>query len=79
MSYLFDYKITIDNKYGFPKTAYNKVINRLEEEKISYQVISKDENPIVKDYKNINNYNNVLIKAINYVDFEIKRIGLNIK
>ena len=79
MSYLFDYKITIDNKCGFPKIAYNKVINRLEEEKISYQVISKDENHIVKDYKNINNYDNILIKAIDYIDFRNKRDWLKHK
>ena len=51
----------------------------MEEEKITYQVISKDENPIVKDYKNINNYNNVLIKAIDYVDFRNKKDWLKYK
>ena len=63
----------IDDKCGFPYTASNKVINKLEEEKITYQIISKDENPIVKDYKDLNNYTKILSKAIDYVDFRNKK------
>lgn len=74
LSCLFDYKITIDNKCGFLKTDYNKVTRR--KNIISSNI--KDENSIVKDYKNINNYDNLLLKAIDYVDLEIKKIGLNI-
>lgn len=73
ISYFFDYKIMIDDKCGFPYTAYNKVINKLEEEKITYQIISKNENPIIKDYKNLNNYSKILSKAIDYVDFRNKK------
>ena len=63
----------IDDKCGFPYTASNKVINKLEEEKITYQIISKNENPIIKDFKNFNNYSKILSKAIDYVDFRNKK------
>ena len=37
--YLFNYKI-IDDRVGFPISAYNKVINTLEEKHISYDEIN---------------------------------------
>ena len=50
--YLLNYQI-INNKVGFPKSALNKVINKLEENKISYEVIGEDNN---NNFKNLNKY-----------------------
>ena len=60
ISYLFDYKI-INCKCGFPLIAINKVINTLEEKKINF--IIKDEEEIIKNFKNKNTYSKYLEKA----------------
>ena len=51
--YLFGYKIN-NYKMGFPKSAFNKVINTLEDNKISYEVIGEN---FSKNFKNLNKYN----------------------
>lgn len=51
--YLFHYNIK-NNKSGFPLSAYNKVINCLEENNISYIVEGKEE--IKRDFKKKNKY-----------------------
>lgn len=53
--YLFDYKIR-ENKVGFPRSALNKVLNRLEELKITYEVIGESQN----NFKNLNKYKKYL-------------------
>lgn len=60
ISYLLNYKL-VNDKVGFPMNALNKVVNTLEENRISYEV--KGEEKIVKDFKNNNKYNTVLSKA----------------
>ena len=60
ISYLFDYKI-INHKCGFPLVAINKVINTLEEKKINF--IIKDEEEVVKNFRNKNTYSKYLEKA----------------
>ena len=60
ISYLFDYKI-INYKCGFPLVAINKVINTLEEKKINF--IIKDEEEVVKNFRNKNTYSKYLEKA----------------
>ena len=68
---LFGYKILNNNKVGFPENSLNKVINTLEDKKISYMVIYIDKNPLVKDFKKLNNYEvykNKAIKKLDYVD-----------
>ena len=60
ISYLFDYKI-INHKCGFPLVAINKVINTLEEKKINF--IIKDEEEIIKNFRNKNTYSKYLEKA----------------
>jgi len=64
LNYLFGYKILKDDKSGFPETAFQKVINTLEDKKIDYQVIFKDYNPISKKYSNFNNYHKILNQAL---------------
>lgn len=57
--YFFDYKIS-DYKVGFPLSAYNKVINKLEENCISY----KDElNNVIVDFKRKNKYSYFVAKG----------------
>ena len=79
INYLFGYKIIKNNQCGFPINTLNKVINKLEEKKINYQIITKDANPIIKNYKKRNNYNYILSKAIDYIDFKNKVEWLKIQ
>jgi hypothetical protein len=58
MNYLFGYQIK-DNRIGFPLNALNKVINTLEDKKISYEILGETK----KDFKNLNTYNIYLEKA----------------
>lgn len=53
---LFGYKILNNNNVGFPESVLNKIINTLEDKKISYMVIYRDKSPLVKDFKKLNNY-----------------------
>ena len=62
VSYLFNYKIN-NYKVGFPVSAYNKVINTLEDKYINYVVKEKEE-IITKDFKNRNKYSKFLEKSI---------------
>lgn len=66
LNYLFGYKVLKDQKAGFPETVLNKVINTLEDKKINYQIITKDYNPKIKKYDNLNNYKKVLEKALGF-------------
>mgnify|MGYP000030025749 FL=1 len=74
VSYLLGYAIknTNDNipTCGFPKNAINKVIVKLERNKIDYVIIDTRNNYEVdsESYnKNLNNYYKILEKAHNYV------------
>lgn len=66
LNYLFGYKVLKDQKAGFPETVLNKIINTLEDKKINYQIITKDYNPKIKKYDNLNNYKKVLEKALSF-------------
>ena len=70
ISSLFGYKILNNNKVGFPESILNKIINILEDNKISYMVIYIDKSPLVKDFKKLNYevYKNKAIKKLDYVD-----------
>lgn len=72
LSYLFGYKIGQDGKTGFPETALEKVKNKLEDSKINYQLIFKDKDPYVRDYKNFNCYNKVLNKSLTCEKYNIR-------
>lgn len=50
--YLFGYQIN-NNKVGFSKSALNKVVNKLEELKINYEVVNEDSK---NNYKTLNKY-----------------------
>ena len=69
-NYLFGYKILKDDKSGFPESALDKVINTLESKRIDYQIISKDYNPIIKYYGNLNTYHNILKKSLEFINIQ---------
>lgn len=60
ISYLFNYKV-INHKCGFPINAIEKIEEKLEENTINY--IIKQENEVIKNYKEKNNYDNYLEKS----------------
>lgn len=63
MNLLFGYQalrndrgLIISYKSGFPDNALNKVINKLEDNKISYKIIYKNKEPLIKDFGKKNRY-----------------------
>lgn len=70
--YLFGYRLTSKDTIGFPETELTKITNTLDDKKISYQVIYKDRDPLVKDYSNLDNYNKILTKSIECLEMETK-------
>lgn len=63
MHFIFGYQIK-DNRCGFPLNALNKVINVLEDKKISYEVIGE----CSKDFKKLNTYKSYLEKSQNKLE-----------
>ena len=69
--YLLGYKIVKEKGgVGFPESAFNKVINILENEEISYIVYEKDKIVEEKDFKRINNYDCILKKGLKVISGE---------
>ena len=69
---IFGYKILDNKKVGFPSSILNKVINTLEDNHINYNIIFRDKDNIIKDFKNRNNYNK-------YKDIAIEQMDVNNK
>ena len=68
---LMNYKIlSSKGGVGFPESAYNKVINILDDEKISYIVYEKDELVDSNDFKKLNCYKKVLNKGLKKIEIE---------
>lgn len=65
LHYLFGYKM-INDRVAFPDNALNKIINGLEEKKISYEIKSKDDSEKM-DFKDKNNYQKMLMKSQNKI------------
>jgi len=72
INFLFGYLITVNEKCGFPESALTKVLNKLEEDKISYQIIYRDKNPYVKSFDNLNNYEKIAKKAYDNLDVQTR-------
>ena len=68
MNMLFDYKVLNGDVCGFPDTTLNKVLNTLNDSKISYQIIDVDKEPVIKDFGKINTYHKYLEKALESID-----------
>ncbi len=65
------YKIVAEKGgVGFPETAFNKVINALEDEEISYIVYEKDKIIAEKDFKKLNSYKTILKRGISELSIE---------
>lgn len=67
--YFFDYKIK-QNRTGFPISAYNKVINKLEEQNVDYEILGEK---IKSNFKKKNNYNKYLKKGREKYERELKK------
>ena len=65
LHYLFGYKM-INDRVAFPDNALNKIINGLEEKKISYEIKLKD-NSEKMDFKDKNSYQKMLMKSQNKI------------
>ena len=57
--YLLNYQIK-NNKVGFPKSALNKVISILEENKINYVILGGESGEEEANFRNLNKYNKIL-------------------
>ena len=62
LNIIFNYRV-IKNQCGFPDNVLNKVIKELEDNKINYQIISSDANPVIKNFKKTNKYDIFALKA----------------
>lgn len=76
LSYLFNYKVDLfKNECGFPVVSLNRVLAKLEEEKINYLVIDKRNNFDVdskQDFKDLNRYEKIYFKSKNYVNYKAR-------
>ena len=82
LHYLLGYKIVAEKGgVGFPETAYNKVINTLDEEEVSYIVYEKENILEEKNFKKLNSYKSLLKKGIQELSVEerFKNIEKRIK
>ena len=68
LHYLLGYKIVAEK--GFPESAYNKVINALEDAEVSYIVYEKDNVVNEKDFKKINSYKSLVKKGLSELSKE---------
>lgn len=60
-------------KIGFPNNSLIKVLNTLEDKKISYVIYEEDNSVKVEyDYKKLNNYNVEYKKVINKLEIDTK-------
>lgn len=69
---IFGYKVINGRKCGFPDNALDKVLNKFDEYKISYQIIYDNDKPVIKDYKKLNNYNIFFSKSLFMIDRQNK-------
>lgn len=76
VSYLMEYKLSVkDNIYtvGFPTKIINKVMSKLENEKINYIILDRQNNYDVEeksDNKNLNKYQETYEKAKEYINIK---------
>lgn len=79
ISYMHGYKIKIleSNVYfcSFPKSAYNKVISKLDNNKVNYIILDKRNNYDVEDkinYGNLNKYDEIYEKAKSNIAYKMR-------
>ena len=73
---MLNYKLIMNKKVykiGFPNNSLIKVLNTLEDKKISYVIYEEDNSVKVEyDYKKLNNYNVEYKKVINKLEIDTK-------
>lgn len=73
---MLNYKLIMNKKVykiGFPNNSLIKVLNTLEDKKISYVIYEEDNSiKLEYDYKKLNNYNVEYKKAINKLEIDTK-------
>ncbi len=74
--YLFNYKIINGNKCGFPTSAKQKVVDKLNENHISYEEYCDDELTFKIEFKD-NTFDEYLELAIKNLDVETKIKKIN--
>ena len=72
MNELFGYRIIDRRKCGFPDNALDKVLNKLNDKKISYQVLNINSKPIIKDFKKLNQYEKYFKESTKRMDRQNK-------
>ena len=72
MNLLFNYKVLDNKKSWFLENVLNKVIDTLNENKISYQIVYTDKDPVIKEFGDENTYNEYLKKAIDKLNTKEK-------
>ena len=83
ISYLFRYKIKeIEGikACGFPKNSINKVISKLETNKLNYLILDRRNNYDVEkisDNKNLNKYTKIFEKAKIYINYKTRIDRIN--
>lgn len=68
MNTLFGDKVLKGDVSGFHDTSINKVVNILEDAKISYQIIDVDKDSVIKDFGKINTYSKYLDMSFKNLD-----------
>ena len=73
---LFNYKVIESDKHkykcGFPLTQYNKIINGLQDNKISYIVYDNETILEEKNYHKLNNYEKEYKDAMKKIELDTK-------
>lgn len=76
IAFLLNYKIDIQNsEVGFPINSLNKVLAKIENEKINYITLDSRNNydvDLKQDFKKLNRYDKVYTKAREYVNIRIR-------
>lgn len=76
ISFLLNYKIDMQNsEVGFPINSINKVLAKIENEKINYITLDSRNNydvDLKQDYKKLNRYDKVYTKAREYINIKIR-------
>ena len=67
---IMDYKVS-NGKVGFPTSSIGKVQTKLDECKVNYKIIDKDNIVDEKDFKNLNKYDKYLKDGIKSMDKKI--------
>ena len=73
---MLNYKLIMNGKeykIGFPSNSLTKVLNTLEDKKISYVIYEEDNSiKLEYDYKNLNDYNKEYKMAIDKLEIDTK-------